>query len=164
MHCVSHCIDFNLGVISCTIRRTVRPTMKILERSRSLRLEICKSLSKNNPVTIHDGNRPQSYFNPDRELPLTIRICDIVIWEYGNGGKFSFIIFLKTHGIASAFYYSFTGDTIRKRFLISNVSAGNMLPASYRLAWLITYTYTFKFGEDGSFKLRPFFTICRPKV
>jgi hypothetical protein len=51
----------------------------------------------------------------------------------GSFGNFYFIIFQETSGIASAFYHAIVGGRIKTRVLISNVSAGNMLPANYRL-------------------------------
>jgi len=45
MCCVSHCTDFNWGVIFLAIRMTVRPTMKTLKRDCWC-LHICRSLSK----------------------------------------------------------------------------------------------------------------------
>jgi hypothetical protein len=98
--------------------------------------DACTSASRaleNIPVTIHVGNRRQSYFNTGKELPLTVRFYDRVTWEYGGGSKFSFILCQETGGIASTFYRTVVSEGVKIRFLISNVSAGNMLPASYRL-------------------------------
>jgi hypothetical protein len=66
--CVSHCIEFNFVAISCTSRLTVSPTMKILKRGRCRWLTVCKSSSRKLPITIHDSNIQQSYFNPGKKL------------------------------------------------------------------------------------------------
>jgi hypothetical protein len=60
-------------------------------------------------------------------------IYERATWEYGGGGMFSFIVCQETGGIASAFHRAFARERVKRRSLISNISAGNMLPASYRL-------------------------------
>jgi len=47
------------------------------------------------------------------------------IWEYGNDGKFSFIVCHETGGIASTFCRGVAMGRIKIPLLISNVSACN---------------------------------------
>jgi hypothetical protein len=57
----------------------------------------------------------------------------VVTWIHGSGGKFSFIVCQETDGIASAFYGAVHRERVKRRFLVSDVSAGNMLPPSDRV-------------------------------
>jgi hypothetical protein len=129
MCCVSHCIDFNLGVIFCTLRPTVRPNNENIGNNKQATAGACTSVShslENILVTTYIGNHRQSYFNPGKKLPLTIRIYDRATWEYGDGGKFSFIVCQEMGRIASAFYCTIARERVKRRFLISYVSAGNI--------------------------------------
>jgi hypothetical protein len=46
--------------------------------------------------------------------------------ERGSGGQFSSIVCQETAGIASAFCGSVAGETVKRRFAISDVSPGNI--------------------------------------
>jgi hypothetical protein len=85
-------------------------------------------LYENIPVRINIGNRPQTYINPSKQVPITIRVCDRVTLEYGSDGKFSFIVFQEMGGSVSAFYRTVARERVKRRFPILEVSAGNMFP------------------------------------
>jgi hypothetical protein len=60
-------------------------------------------------------------FFPSEELTLTIRIYDRVSWEYGSGGKFSFIVFAR---ILLQLHRFSVVSRVKGCFCISNVSTG----------------------------------------
>jgi hypothetical protein len=88
---------------------------------------------ENIPLTTHIGSRRQLYFNPGKEVSLTIRIYDRGPWEYGNGGKFSSLVFQETGGISSEFCRAFAKEGVKRRFVVLDVSVGNMLPVSVQV-------------------------------
>jgi hypothetical protein len=53
---------------------------------------------------------------------------------FKGSGKFSFIVCHETGGIASSFYGVVCTDRVKRHVIVSDVSAGNMLPAS---DWMI---------------------------
>jgi hypothetical protein len=75
--------------------------MKLLQIRSFWCLHICSLLAREHTSAI--------YFNPDKELPLAIRIYDRITWEHGSGGKFSFIVRQETGGIAMPLSGSFQG-------------------------------------------------------